>query len=343
MSKSSITVRDVFELPKPGESESEGWKTFGERVSEEVKGIKTAAMPDIAEKVAELFEIPIPDIFLASWKKASSLQAALEESRSAPEAVMNTELGEHTINSVHRPYIEIRIQNKTVKKIEFTLKLSFGLKGFVLKIQDGAIRGMQTGLCEVKGKLEYQDLVIAEKKLAPITLPGSVSLEGHKIEAQPEAKAAGATSLPESKEAGTKVEERPEALVVETEKKGSVKETGKTPEVIVAETPQTSGPVEAVEESRALETAGTAGTASAPGAGTEEVVERTTWEVGDDEPELETKRDAAENAVRDASSEGPEPVENPQDVIDRMSRELTDSRKTGKDVSEIGTTAKAGG
>ena len=178
------------------------WK----RVSEEVKGIKSAALPDVAEKVAELFEIPIPDIFLTSWKKAESIKALLDESRSAPETVMNTELGEHAINSVHRPHIEIRIQNKTVKKIEFTLKMSFYLKGFVLKIQNGAIRGIQTGQCEVKGKIEYKDLVIAEKKFAPITLPGALSFDGA-VETQTEDAALKPPATITEEKASAKIEE----------------------------------------------------------------------------------------------------------------------------------------
>jgi hypothetical protein len=339
MSKSSITVRDVFELPEKGADSSEGWKSFQESVSKEVKGIKTAALPDVAKKVAELFEIPIPDIFLTSWRKANSIQALLDESRKTPETIMNAELGEHTINSLHRPHIEIRIQNKSVKKIEFVLKLTFNLKGFVLKIQNGAIRGMQTGMCEVKGKLEYKDLVIAEKKLAPITLPELVSFEGSTNEPQPEAKGASATTLAETKEASTETERRPEALVGEAQKTVEEIEKRKAPDMIAAEGPQTSSPVEAVEEPKPIETTGTA--SQQPGGTAEQTEERTTWEVGDEEEDFGAKQEATENAARDASSGGSETAESHQEVIDRMSRELADSRKTGGEISELGGSAKA--
>lgn len=206
MSKSSMTVRDVFELPEPGAEKPSGWKAFESKVTKEVKGIKTAALADIAEKVAELFEIPIPDIFVSSWKKADSIKALLEESRKSPDTVMSTELGEHTINSQHRPHIEVRIQSKVVKKIDFTLKLIFNLKGFVIKIQDGLISGMQTGTCDVRGKLEYQGLVIAEKKLAPITLPGSLSFRPVVVES--EKPVDSATSPPTEPEAKETVEDK---------------------------------------------------------------------------------------------------------------------------------------
>jgi hypothetical protein len=178
MTDSPATLRDVFELPEPNapERSSEKWQGFQEKITKEVKGVKLASMPDITKKFGELFDIPIPDIFLASWKKANALQAVLEESRKSPETVMNIELAEHTIVSQHKPCIEVKIRNAVVKKLEFTLRLGFVLKGFNLKIKNGAIREMQTGLCEAKGTVEYDGLVIAEKKLAPIALPTLIKL-----------------------------------------------------------------------------------------------------------------------------------------------------------------------
>jgi hypothetical protein len=352
MSKSSITVRDVFELPKPGAEETEGWKKFGERVSEEVKGIKSAALSDVAEKVAELFEIPIPDVFLASWKKASGIQALLEESRNAPETVMNTELGEHTINSLHRPHIEIRIQNKTVRKIEFTLKMSFYLKGFVLKIKDGAIRGMQTGLCEVKGKLEYKDLVIAEKKLAPITLPGAFSFENSSSDAQTKPGEEKPASALKPQDEAAKIEERvetksPDALVEQSQNSATGGGEGeslievpevKAQEVVASELPGVSEPVANLEEVNEA-----AEVVSPADAKVAEAEERTTWEVGaDDEDSLPTPT-ASGNDLRETSGESTGSTENPQDVIDRMSRELADYQRTENDTNEIGDRAKAGG
>ena len=180
----STTVRDIFALPEVGETEHapEGWKAFQEKISKEVKGLKVTAMPDLAAKMGELFDIPIPDIFLTSWKKANVLQTLLEESKKTPETVMELELSEHTINSQHKPHIEVRVQNTTVKKLEFILRLVFRVKGFVLKIQNGAIKEMRTGLCDARGTMEYQGLIIAEKKLAPIHLPGLISFEMAKTE-----------------------------------------------------------------------------------------------------------------------------------------------------------------
>ena len=82
------------------------------------------------------------------------------------------ELAQHKIDSDHKPCLEMRLKDMPVKKIEFVVKLIFTLKGFVLKIQGGAIQEIQTGACEVKGTISYAGQVIVDKKLSPIKLPG---------------------------------------------------------------------------------------------------------------------------------------------------------------------------
>ena len=175
---SALTVREIFALPeKDTDPRSDEWKEFQERIRKEVKGIRwTAAMPDLAQKVCELLDIKIPNILVAAWKKAKELQTVLEKSKSAPDEVVYLELAEHSINSDHKPSIDVRIKGASVKKIELPVQLAFKLKGFVLKIQNGGIKEMQTGHCEAKGTIMYGTLTIAEKKLAPIKLPLSIPI-----------------------------------------------------------------------------------------------------------------------------------------------------------------------
>jgi len=51
------------------------------------------------------------------------------------------------------------------KKIEFTVELLTRLKGIILRIQAGTITEIEAGSCDFEGKVKYQDLTIADKKL----------------------------------------------------------------------------------------------------------------------------------------------------------------------------------
>jgi len=179
MAEPTVTLREVFELPAEGEPDQEPdrWKAVQERISKEVKDVRLPArLQDLGPKICELFNVPLPNILVTSWKKVGSLTAILEKSRNSPDEVMYLELAQHSINCEQKPHIEMRIKDLPVKKIEFIVKLLFNLKGFVLKVQGGAIQEMQTGACEVKGTVSFAGQVIIEKKLSPITLPGRIQV-----------------------------------------------------------------------------------------------------------------------------------------------------------------------
>ncbi|HEV2883891.1 MAG TPA: hypothetical protein VGW36_03480 [Pyrinomonadaceae bacterium] len=179
MAEPTITISDVFELPKNDEPDpkTDRWEAVQKRIKEEVKDVKfPAALSDLGPKICELFNVPLPNVLVTSWKKVDDLRARLEKSRNAPDKVEYLELAQHTINCDQKPYLEMRLKDMPVKKIVFTVKLVFTLKGFVLKIQGGAIQEIQTGACEVKGTISYAGHVIVEKKLSPIKLPGTLSV-----------------------------------------------------------------------------------------------------------------------------------------------------------------------
>ena len=175
--QSTTTIGDVFELPRPGEPDpkTDRWEAVQKRIKEEVKDVKfPAKLSDLGPKISELFNVPLPNVLVTSWKKVDDLRARLEKSRGAPDKVDYLELAEHTINCEQKPYLEMRLKDVPLKKIQFVVKLVFTLKGFVLKIQGGAIQEIQTGACEVKGTISYAGQVIVDKKLSPIKLPGTV-------------------------------------------------------------------------------------------------------------------------------------------------------------------------
>jgi hypothetical protein len=172
------TLRQIFSLPeKDDEQGDDRWKTFQENVSKEVKGVKwISSMPDLAPKVCELLDIKIPNVLVTAWKKVEDIQKVIEESKKTPDKTVYIELAEHTIDYQSKPSIDVKIKKATVKKLELPIQLGFKLRGFVLKIQNGRIREMQTGNCEAKGTIKYGSLTIAEKKLEPIKLPFSIQI-----------------------------------------------------------------------------------------------------------------------------------------------------------------------
>ena len=176
MSDSSLNLRTLLSLPDPATTTppSNDWKEFQGRLGREIKTIKwPAAMPDLASKITELFDIELPGLLVPAWKKAKEVQEALKESKESPDEVIVLNLAEHEITNEFNPYIEIRIAGMPLpKKIEFKVQIATALKGINLKIQAGTITEIQAGSCDFEGKIKYEDLTIAEKKVGPLELLG---------------------------------------------------------------------------------------------------------------------------------------------------------------------------
>src|SRR6476646_10673552 len=176
MNNSSLNLRTLFSFPDPAATAapSNQWQEFQNRLGREVKTIKwPAAMPDLASKIGELFNVELPELLVSSWKKARELQEALEGSRKSPEEVIVLDLAEHEITNEYHPYIEIRIAGMPLpKKIEFKVQIVTALKGINIKIQAGTIKEIHASSCDIEGKIKYEDLTIAQKKVGPIELLG---------------------------------------------------------------------------------------------------------------------------------------------------------------------------
>jgi hypothetical protein len=179
MSNPSLSVSSLFEMPgQDAQRRPVAWREFENRVAGEVKGINwTTAMPDLTARIAELFDVQIPDVLIGSWKKIDEIRAAIERTSKDPEGVTYVALAEHTIESEHHPSIEILVKRKVVKRLEFIVRISFQLQGYVLRIERGRITAIETGTCQAEGTIEYEGLRLAEKKLEPVHLPGSIRIE----------------------------------------------------------------------------------------------------------------------------------------------------------------------
>lgn len=175
MNNSSLSLRTLLLFPDSAATTppSNEWQKFQSRLASEIKTIKwPAAMPDLVSKIGELFNVELPNLLVSSWKKAREIQEALEGSSKSPKEIIVLDLAEHAITNEYHPYVEIRIAGFQLPKIEFKVQILTTLKGIILKIQAGNITEIQAGSCDFEGKVKYQDLTIADKKLGPIELLG---------------------------------------------------------------------------------------------------------------------------------------------------------------------------
>ncbi len=127
-------------------------------------------------KVGELLDIDLADIFVRAWNKYRILKDYADPDKHPPEETILAPLGEHTIKSEQRPYIEIFLNEARLATITFQISLSLVLKGIILKIQGGRITEILTGSCQGKGSIKCENQVLFEGETESVVLPGSIKL-----------------------------------------------------------------------------------------------------------------------------------------------------------------------
>jgi len=185
MNNLPITLNQIFvfkenELSPDKISEIESSNkmlSLKEKISKEIPGIKwNVTLNEVVKKIGDLLNISLADIMVGAWNKYRTLQKYLDQKKYSPEEIIMIPLAEHKIKSVHRPYIEILINDQVVGKIEFSINITLTLEGIILKVQNAKIKEILTGTCKAKGTIKCENFVILEKDLSSISLPGSIAL-----------------------------------------------------------------------------------------------------------------------------------------------------------------------
>ena len=184
MGQAAATLIDFFGLEKKHledkRSGMEATPTFEflkETLAREVKDVLwPTAYETIASKIDALLGVRLSDIMIGAWKKLGILIKYSDPEKYGPEETFLIPLAEHTITSSHKPYIIVIINGLPAKQINFSITLSLILKGFVLKVQDGKIKEIQTGTCQGKGVIKCEEVTIMEKQTDTCRLPGVIHL-----------------------------------------------------------------------------------------------------------------------------------------------------------------------
>jgi len=117
------------------------------------------------------------DAWASAWKKYQDVKANVQESRKLPDAIVLTRLAKHSVDSTLHPYVEVLLGPKMVQKITFDVTLTSYLKGLILGLQDGRIVSLHVGQCQWTGSIATRGVVLIERKLTKLDLPGRISLK----------------------------------------------------------------------------------------------------------------------------------------------------------------------
>jgi len=127
----------------------------------------------VAAGIADLVRLDLGVILVGGFKKMAELRRYTDRGKYRADETILVELTRHTVTSLHKPSLDIVVNNVEVDKVPFELKLTITLDGALLTIRDGKILALSPGTCKVAGEFECEGYTILKRESAAVKVPGT--------------------------------------------------------------------------------------------------------------------------------------------------------------------------
>ena len=122
-------------LPSDIGEGSEGWNELRGSLKKEMPKVAWKVVgKEIAVKLQEVLGIKLDKVLAPGWQKMKSLQEYRDPSRHPPGESALVPLVEHTIESHHRPHLDIVVRDAKLASINLEVDLELLLEGVMLKV-----------------------------------------------------------------------------------------------------------------------------------------------------------------------------------------------------------------
>ena len=136
MNNVEVTLKEFFGLKEIKLNEA-GLEAVKQQAGSAVSALSGNVLAEgLRNSIASNFDMSIGGILAAAWSKQRELQKYLGK----PEATNYLRLAKHTVNSDHKPEIEVLLNEKALAKFQFEVKFKLDIEGANLMIHEGMIK-----------------------------------------------------------------------------------------------------------------------------------------------------------------------------------------------------------
>lgn len=118
----------------------------------------------LAEIAASLSSLDLADVLAAGWAKHSALRTAALHTAADPASIEVVDLTSHRITSVHRPAIDLLIDDVPVTTVDFELELSFLIRAASAGIRNGCVTAIDAGRCQATATLSCEGIELLHRQ-----------------------------------------------------------------------------------------------------------------------------------------------------------------------------------
>jgi hypothetical protein len=124
---------------------------------------RQAADREVAGVVNSVVDFDLGDLVVAGWRKGSDLADAARRTAANPGSSAVVELATQRITSVHRPSLNVLINNVQVTTLNFELEVEFVIKALIAIVREGHVANLHSGACDVTVTLTAQGVQLAKQ------------------------------------------------------------------------------------------------------------------------------------------------------------------------------------
>lgn len=140
---------------------------LGHMIGTAVGSLTSAAQRAVCDEAgrvaADLLRLDLGDVLMRGWAKHSDLKAAGRRTVQEPGSEEVVTLATHTISSTHRPYVDVRVDEVLLSRVQLAIVLSLTVTGLVAVVRDGSLIEVRSGSCRMTGTLDCEGVRIGER------------------------------------------------------------------------------------------------------------------------------------------------------------------------------------
>jgi hypothetical protein len=125
---------------------------------------RDAAEDQVGVVADGLLNLDLAELVVAGWRKQERLAAAAERTAANPGSSERVQLATHRISSVHRPYVELLLNDVHLANVNFELDVEFVIKALEVTVRDGRVVSLHAGQCDVSATLAAEGIRLASQQ-----------------------------------------------------------------------------------------------------------------------------------------------------------------------------------
>lgn len=135
---------------------------------------RRASIHELAGVTADLVDLPVVQVLAMGWQKYDTLMQAAR--RTAGSSLVEVvDLAIHRITSVHRPYVDILVDDAPIATVHFELRLELLVKALVVSVR-GRLVAFHSGDTDVMAALSAEGVELSRIQ-RHVSLPLEVALD----------------------------------------------------------------------------------------------------------------------------------------------------------------------